>query len=170
MAKRNSFLQIVSIMFSSVFIVLIVQIQRENASLKVMEFLHRPKTLGKWYAKHRRLNCSYKPPLDHRGVCRSGRFQLCQSMLVASRVCRLGLVLSWLTVWLFLCDSQGLLETFFHESNFFLAVNQAPIFSRDVRKKFALLVVAHLREVINCFLYFVVHGYYYRDKRGEVKD
>ena len=78
-------------------------------------------------------------------------------------------MLSWLIVWLFLCDSQGLLETFFHESNFFLAVNQAPIFSRDVRKKFALLVVAHLREVINCFLYFVVHGYYYRDKREEVK-
>ena len=78
-------------------------------------------------------------------------------------------MLPWLTVWLFLCDSQGLLETFFHESNFFLAVNQAPIFSGDVRKKFALLVVAHLREVINCFLYFVVHGYYYRDKREEVK-
>ena len=169
MAKRNSFLQIVSIMFSSVFIVLIVRIQRENASLKVMEFLHRLKFLWKWYAKHRRLNCSYKPPLDLHGICRSERFQLCQSMLVASRVCRLGLVLSWLTVWLFLCGCQDLLEVFFHEGNFFIAVNQAPIFSRDVRKKFALLVVAHLREVINCFLYFVVHGYYYRDKRGEVK-
>ena len=43
-AKRNSFLQIVSIAFSIVFI---VQIKRENASLKVMEFLHRLKLLGR---------------------------------------------------------------------------------------------------------------------------
>ena len=169
MAKRNSFLQIVSITFSIVFIVLIVRIKRENASLKVMEFLHRLKFLWKWYAKHRRLNCSYKPPLDLHGICRSKRFELCQSMLVASRVCRLGLVLSWLTVWLFLCDCQHLLETFFHKGNFFLAINQAPVFSRDVREKQALLVVACLSEVINYFLYFVVHGYYYRDKRAEVK-
>ena len=47
MAKRNSFLQIVSIMFSSVFIVMIVRMQKENASLKVMEFLHPPNLLGK---------------------------------------------------------------------------------------------------------------------------
>ena len=148
---------------------MIVRMRKENTSLKVMEFLHPPNLLGKWYAKHRRLNCSYKLPLDLHGICRSERFELCQSMLVASRVCRLGLVLSWLTVWLFLCDCQHLLETFFHKDNFFLAINQAPVFNRDVREKPALFVVAGLSEVIDYFFYFVVHGYYYRDKREEVK-
>ena len=78
-------------------------------------------------------------------------------------------MLSWLTVWLFLCGCQGLLETFFHKGDFFLAINQAPVFNRDVREKPALFVVAGLSEVIDYFFYFVVHGYYYRDKRAEVK-
>ena len=52
----------------------------------------------------------------------------------------------------------------------FASVDRTPVFSRDSREKFTLSVVARLRKVVDYFFYFVVvHGYYYRDKRGEVK-
>ena len=61
-----------------------------------------------------------------------------------------------LTVWLFLCDCQLILEIIFKNFLLLASVDCAPIFCRNCRIKLALRVVACLCEVVDCVLYFLI--------------
>ena len=74
-----------------------------------------------------------------------------------------------LTVCLFFCDCQAILEIIFKNFLLLASVDCAPIFGGNVGIEFALRVVARLGEVVDYVLDFVIFHYAYSMQKNSRK-